>query len=174
MKSKSTPQKSDSPAQLLSLKNIEDLNWEMQQVQLAIARRAYELFEQRGCEHGHAWEDWFRAESELLRPVSVVTSESDDRISVRANVFGFEEKELSVAVEPRRVAILGKKQVSVTESEGGKIEYIDWDPDLIMKLVTLAADVMPESARVELLAGVLKLELVKAARPSNEHVAAVA
>jgi hypothetical protein len=52
---------------------MEDLNWEMrrvwdwemQQAHLAIARRAYELFETRGCEHGHDWEDWFRAESEL-------------------------------------------------------------------------------------------------------------
>jgi hypothetical protein len=50
-----------------------DLNWEMQQVwememqqeHLAIAHRAYELFEMRGCEHGRDWEDWFRAESEL-------------------------------------------------------------------------------------------------------------
>jgi hypothetical protein len=45
----------------------------MQQVQLAITRRAHELFETRGCEHGHDWEDWFRADSELLRPVSVST-----------------------------------------------------------------------------------------------------
>ncbi len=32
---------------------------------LRITRHAYELFERRGCEHGHDWEDWFRAESEL-------------------------------------------------------------------------------------------------------------
>ncbi|HEX4920984.1 MAG TPA: DUF2934 domain-containing protein [Candidatus Bathyarchaeia archaeon] len=37
----------------------------MQEEHLAIACRAYELFEARGCEHGHDWEDWFRAESEL-------------------------------------------------------------------------------------------------------------
>ena len=30
-----------------------------------IARRAYELYEQRGGEHGHAWDDWFQAEREL-------------------------------------------------------------------------------------------------------------
>jgi hypothetical protein len=29
------------------------------------ARQAYELFEQRGREHGRDWEDWFRAEREL-------------------------------------------------------------------------------------------------------------
>ena len=31
----------------------------------AIALRAYELFVKRGREHGHALEDWLRAEQEL-------------------------------------------------------------------------------------------------------------
>lgn len=31
-----------------------------------IARRAYELFLQRGEEHGRDWEDWLTAERELL------------------------------------------------------------------------------------------------------------
>ena len=31
-----------------------------------IARRAYELFQQRGGEHGRDWEDWLTAERELL------------------------------------------------------------------------------------------------------------
>ena len=30
-----------------------------------IARRAYNLYVARGCEHGHDVEDWFRAEREL-------------------------------------------------------------------------------------------------------------
>lgn len=63
MTSERRPQQSDPPQSTFE----SDLNWEwyMQQVHPAIARRAYELFEMRGCEHGHDWEDWFRAESEL-------------------------------------------------------------------------------------------------------------
>ena len=34
--------------------------------QALIARRAYELFLQRGGEHGRDWEDWLTAERELL------------------------------------------------------------------------------------------------------------
>jgi Protein of unknown function (DUF2934) len=30
-----------------------------------VARRAYQLFEERGREPGREWEDWFRAEREL-------------------------------------------------------------------------------------------------------------
>ena len=67
MKSKQSPEQSDPSTQPLSLRIIENLNWEweMQQEHLAIELRAYELFETRSCEHGHDREDWFRAESEL-------------------------------------------------------------------------------------------------------------
>lgn len=172
MKAKKSPQaqQSDPLTKLLSLQNIEDLTWQMQAVQLAIARRAFELFETRGREHGHDWEDWFRAESELLRPVSVAISESEDRLSIRANVFGFEENELKIGIEPRRITILGNKETSVTESEGGKVEYIDWYPDRILKQIDLPVDVMPESSVVELQPGLLSFELPKAAKQKVEAV----
>ncbi len=32
-----------------------------------IARRAYDLFLARGCEHGHDAQDWLQAEQELRR-----------------------------------------------------------------------------------------------------------
>jgi HSP20 family protein len=176
MKSKkpSQEQPSEPRTALLRLRNVEDLHWEMQQVQLAIARRAYELFETRGREHGHDWEDWFRAESELLRPVSVSMQESADRIRVHANVLGFDEKELSVSIEPRRISILGKKEVSATETEGGKIEYIDWVPDQILQLIDLATDVVPEGSVAELQAGLLKFDLSKAAKLKAETAAIAA
>jgi hypothetical protein len=33
-----------------------------------IRQRAYQLYEQRGCEHGHDVEDWLIAEREMARP----------------------------------------------------------------------------------------------------------
>jgi HSP20 family protein len=166
----SHPQRPEPPVALLSLSNPEDLRWQMQPVQLAIARRAYELFETRGCEHGHDWEDWFRAESEVLRPVSTSTSESADLLSVRANVLGFEENELNVSVEPKRITILGKKEVSATGTVGAK--PIDGYPDQILQVIDLATEVMPESAVVELQAGQLKFELHKTERKAEPAVTA--
>ena len=163
-KQASRPKAAQPAATPLTLHNPEDLRWEMQAVQLAIARRAYELFEARGREHDHDWEDWFRAESEFLRPVSVSVSESKERISVRANVLGFEENEIRVSIEPSQITILGKKEVSATETEGGKIEYIDWYPDQIAKVIDLGTEVIPESSVVELQSGVLQFELPKAAK----------
>ena len=140
----------------------------MQQVELAIARRAYELFEARGREHGHDWEDWFRAESELLRPVSVTMSESEDRISVRANVLGFEADELKVSIEPRRITILGEKEPRATQAEDGKDQPIVSYPDQIMHVIDLATEVTPENAVVEWQGGLLNFELPKAAKPRAE------
>ncbi|MGA7770491.1 MAG: Hsp20 family protein [Candidatus Sulfotelmatobacter sp.] len=153
----------EPPTTLLQSQDPEKLRWEMQPVQLAIARRAFELFEKRGREHGHDWEDWFRAESEFLCPVSIATSESDERLSIRANVFGFAEKELQVSVEPRRVAILGKREATTFQIEEGLIERVDWCPDRVLRLIDLPTEVDPQGAVIELQEGMLKVELPKAA-----------
>jgi HSP20 family molecular chaperone IbpA len=174
MKSKKEPLQSHTPTTLLSPQRKEDLRGEIQQAQLVIARRAYHLFVARGCKHGHDQEDWFLAEAELLRPVSVSMSESDDRINVCVNVPGLEESEVKVSIEPRRITILGKKKMNAMELEGRKVEHIDWSPDRIFRLIDLATEVMPESSVAELQGGELKFELPKVAKHKVETAVAAA
>lgn len=45
-----------------------------------IELRAYQLYEQRGCEDGRADEDWFAAERELTEQFAPETSKSGSRI----------------------------------------------------------------------------------------------
>ena len=156
--------KSDRPVVLLNPSNPADLQRTVQKVQLAISRRAHELFEARGQEHGHDREDWFRAESELLCPVSVSLSESEDRISVCADVAGFDQTELEVSIEPGRISILGEKKTSGTKAKDGIIEQTSAHPAQILEVVDLATEVTPERAVVELQGGVLKFELPTAAQ----------
>jgi HSP20 family molecular chaperone IbpA len=163
--------KSMPPAILLRAYAPEAVQWDMQQIQLAIARRAYELFETRNREHGHDWEDWFQGESELLRPVTVVISETGDRFSVRANVLGFGVDELKVSVEPRRMVILGRKEIS-TAGEVKEAGPNDLYPDQIMRLIEIASEVDPASAVIELQSGILKCELLKVAKPGAKAAGA--
>jgi HSP20 family molecular chaperone IbpA len=144
---------------LITPRSPDEINWEMQQVQLGIARRAYELFLARGCKHGHDWEDWFRAEAELLRPVSLAIAETENHISIRANVLGFEDGELRVSIEPRCVTILGKKQTNVNDPEVGKVGYVDLYPDQILQRIDLSTEVSAEDSVVELQAGLINFEL---------------
>lgn len=41
-----------------------------------VARRAYELYEARGREHGHDWGDWIQAETELRKSRDATSRES--------------------------------------------------------------------------------------------------
>jgi HSP20 family molecular chaperone IbpA len=130
-----------------------EVEWQIQQIENQIARRAYELFQARACEHGHDWEDWFRAESELLRPISVAISDSSQRVSVRVNVFGFEAGELKVAVDPTRVTVVG-----VRRPTSATTDY----PNQTFRVIELPTQVNPEAAAIVFESGVIKLELFKA------------
>lgn len=157
MKSKRTLRPQPVPSAVKPCSPAE-LDWQRQQLELAIARRAYELFENRNREHGHDWEDWFRAESELLRP---------DRISVRANLLGFGASELQVSVEPTRILILGTKHVPL---EIGSTLGSNWYPDQVLRSVDLPRPVNVKAAEIEFDSGVLKFELptqVTTAAPST-------
>jgi len=163
--------KSDPSVVRLRPSNPADLQPKAEKVQLAIAHRAHELFEARGGEHGHDRQDWFRAESELLCPVTVSMSESEDRISVCANVAGFDETELEVGIEPSRITILGRKEAADTKGEVGTIEQTGLHPGQILEVVDLATEVIPERAVVELQAGVLKVELPTTAKEKTDTAA---
>jgi len=169
MKSKKISQpEAQSAATLLQPCEPDALRWEMQQIQLAVTRRAYELFESRNREHGHDWEDWFQAESELLRPVSTAVSESPNRFSIRVNVFGLGANELKVSIEPRRIAILGRKEISGVPGT----PPTDFYPDQILRMIDITSEVDPAGAVVELQNGILKFELPKVATPTRKAAGA--
>ena len=45
--------------------------------------------------------------------ISAAISDSSQRVSVRANVFGFEARELKVSVDPTRVTVVGVKAKTI-------------------------------------------------------------
>ncbi len=162
MRSSRQELRSEPSSVVLSPSSPEKLRWQMQPLQLAIARRAYELFEARGGEHGHDWEDWFQAELELLRPVPVVTSESRDMFTLCANVLGFEPEDLQVAVEPVRLTILGNLGNQLADAY----------PSEILRVVELPVEIVPERSRVSLRTGVLRFDLPKLAKEGTQTPAA--
>jgi HSP20 family molecular chaperone IbpA len=92
----------------LNLISVHELFEHTQDVSNLIARRAFEIFEGRGCAHGNDREDWFLAECELLTPAKFHISESGEQLNVRAEIPGFDRQEIRVSVEPRRLpAFLG-------------------------------------------------------------------
>ncbi len=159
MKSQKAESKASPRATRIKPAAADALQWEAQQIGRAITQRAYELFAVRNCEHGHDWEDWFQAESELLRPVSIAISESPNRISIRASIDGFSKDEFRVGIEPKNITIVGSKNVSTLPNQDGCIST----PNQILRSIALTAENDIDGAIIELESGVLKLEPPKVA-----------
>jgi Protein of unknown function (DUF2934) len=47
--------------------------------------RAYQLYEERGCEHGHDLEDWLRAEAEIVGKKPAAAGAEDTESGSRAS-----------------------------------------------------------------------------------------
>jgi HSP20 family protein len=129
----------------------------------AISRRAFEIFDSNGRLDGHDVEDWFKAEKELFHPVHFEMTETDDSISVRAEVPGFSEKDLQVTMEPNRLTISGKRESSKEEKKG-KTTYSETCSNEVFRVVDLPAEVETEKVTATLKDGMLQLNMPKTAK----------
>jgi HSP20 family molecular chaperone IbpA len=139
----------------------EEIFNQFSQINDVIARRAFELFESHGGSPGHEMEDWSRAESELLHPVPLNVTESTGEYTVRAEVPGFGSKDIEISVEPRRLAISGKRETK-EEVEKGKMIRSEWCADRIFRTIDLPSDVDASKVSTTLKDGILTVDLPKA------------
>lgn len=129
-----------------------------QAISHAIAYRAYEMYEAHGRTHGHDLEDWFHAEKDLTRPVSVEVHESTDRLTLRAQMPGFDADNVKVGVEPRRVLVWATAGHMVQAPSGDVL------PPEVLRTVDLPAEIDPSRAEATLKGAVLEISLPLAAR----------
>jgi HSP20 family protein len=146
----------------------------LRELQEAIACRAYELFDNRGCEHGQDLADWLRAESEILQPLPIQVSEYEDRLAVEAELPGFSAEEVAVSAEPRRLIISGR-----TSLINGKEEENTFSREILAKdtfhLLDLPVEIDTDKVEATLAGGILNVTLPKlvAGKPSHAQASAV-
>jgi HSP20 family protein len=140
-----------------------------EQVYGSIAKRAFEIFDNNGRWFGNDLSDWLKAESELLHPVHLEISETEQALSVRAEVPGFTAKELDIRVDGNRLTIAGKHE-SKEESTKGKTVYSERCAKEIFRTVVLPSDVDGEKVNATLKDGVLNIELPKAPHAKSVHI----
>ena len=134
-----------------------------------IARRAYQIFEGNGSQHGHDVEDWLKAERELLCPVSVEVKETNHALEIKAEVPGFNEEELEISVEPTQLTITGKHETSKEETKGETV-YSETMASDILRVVALPVEVNEAKAAATLKNGVLNITVPKAAKSQSVQV----
>ena len=145
----------------------------MQHTYDSIEKRAFELFDNNGRWFGRDLADWLQAEAELLHPLHLEISETDEALNVRAEVPGFTAKELDIRVEPRRITISGKHETK-EETKKGKTIYSERCANEILRSVELPAEIDNSKVNATLKDGVLSMELPKAAAAKTVRVEAKA
>ena len=134
-----------------------------------VAQRAYEIFERNGRNFGHDLEDWFKAEKELFHPMHVEITESEEELEVKAEVPGFNEKEIEVSVEPRQLTITGKRETA-QEEKNGKTVHQESCSDQILRVVDLPMPVDTDHVTATLKNGILQMTMPKAAKAKTIEI----
>ncbi len=135
----------------------------------ALTRRAYQIFESNGRTFGRDLENWFQAERELLHHVPLNVTESDESFEVKAEVPGFNEKEIELGVEPRRLTITGKRE-SKKEEKKGKTLCAESCSDQILRIMDFPAEIETDKVTATLKNGVLDLTLPKAGKAQTQRI----
>lgn len=138
---------------------------EMDRLMEKIQNRAFGLFQQRGSAPGFTLDDWFQAESELVKTAPIEIEEKDSEVIVKAEVPGFDAKELSIRAEPGGLCIYGKSEKKTESDKKGNRHYSEISSSEVCRRVSLPINVNPEKASAHLDKGVLEIKLPKAAPP---------
>jgi HSP20 family protein len=134
-----------------------------------IARRAFKIFESNGRILGHDLEDWFQAEAELLYPVHFELADTEGALELRAEVYGFEEKDLEVKVEPRRITIAAEREEK-TERKDGALSK-ERRVKRVFRVLDLPVEVKATEITATLKEGILQVRMPKAEPAKRVQVA---
>ena len=160
------PAKTSTVTKQTGTENVFD---QMQQAYDSIAKRAFEIFDHNGRWFGNELSDWLQAESETLHPVHLEVAETEEALTVRAEVPGFTAKELDIHVEGNRLTIAGKHG-SQEESKKGKTIYSERCAKEILRSVDLPSGVDGSKVNATLKDGVLNIELPKASHSKSVRI----
>jgi HSP20 family molecular chaperone IbpA len=136
---------------------------QMEETFNALTHRAYEIFNSNGRIFGRDLDNWLQAERELLHPVALNITETDEAFTVKAEVPGFTEREIEVAVEQGRLTITGQRESSKEEKKG-KTVCAESRADQILRIVDLPCDVEAGKVTATLKNGELELTVPKVAK----------
>lgn len=145
------------------------------EIQNAIARRAYELFEGHGRTNGHDIDDWIEAKVEVVRAYGHDLKESAEAIVFKAELpCSFTTDQLNVSVEPRRLMLSGETELDVIRG-GDTPAHTEKRTQRIFGVEELPVDVDPCQAAANLKGDLLEVVMPRVAvtnKPNGKSKAA--
>jgi HSP20 family molecular chaperone IbpA len=117
----------------------------------AIRRRAYELFEQRGCLPGGELDDWLRAEGEIVFVPQAEVKETAKSFSVKMAAPGFAADDIDVIALPQELRVEARTERRPVASE-------TYEPRFLCGRFDLTAPIRTEKVTARFDEGVLTMQ----------------
>ena len=140
----------------ITLKSVDTIANELEQLHEEIGRRAYELFQTNGGCCGDGIADWLNAERELVWRPAIEVRQKDSRFEVLAATPGVEAKDLDVHVTPEDLLIRANVNHRHITDEGD-VRVCEFTGGKLFRSLHFPERIDPNSVKIEYRNGLLHL-----------------
>jgi HSP20 family protein len=157
----------------IEVKKADTIFNELERLQQAISRRAYDLFRNGGTLWGGALTDWLTAERELVAKPAVELRQENGQFEVLAALPGVEAKDLDVQITPEDVLIKAET-THEHAADTGTVHVCEFESGRIFRSIHFPEKIDPDSAKAEYRNGMLRLTaaIAKAATAQKVEIKA--
>jgi HSP20 family molecular chaperone IbpA len=120
-----------------------------------VRHRAWDYFQRRGQAAGKDWEDWLRAERDLLWKPQAEMFENHRNIVVRMAAPGFDAASIQVTASPRALLVQGREMHCHSGLET-RLHFCEFG-ERLFRLFDLPAPIDPNSVAATLDKGILEI-----------------
>ena len=124
------------------------------------SQKAFEYFLRRSDDFGTHFDDWLKAEMEILRPTPVQVTETADDLNVKAAVPGFKADEIEISIKDTLLIMSGETEMD-QKTEDEKTHVDEWRSNRFCRQIVLPCKVETSGVKATLTDGILLLTLKK-------------
>ncbi len=137
-----------------------------------VRQNAFELFEKRGRELGHAVDDWIKAEHQVFGWPAAELAETDSKYEVELTLPGFDAKEIEITATPSEIIV--HAACKAERAEARKIVWTEFGSNDVFRKFELPLAIDVDKVQASLEKGMLHIIAAKAqaAKPKAIEVAA--
>ena len=152
----------------IDVKKVDTVFDELDRLNQAIRKRAYELFWNGGTLWGGPLRDWLTAEHELVSKPPIELRQGDNQFELLAALPGIEPQHLDVQITPDDVLI--KADTPHEHGPEGTVHVCEFGSGRIFRSVHFPEKIEPESAKAEYENGLLHITAAIAKAASAKKV----
>lgn len=129
-------------------------------------RRAFELFQNRGCTGGGALDDWLTAEREICSSSPAELIEDEKQFRVQIAVPGIDSNHLRITALPQSIVVRAESSHQ-DDKRQGKVHFCEFSERRLLRTFDLHVPIDVDQVTATLDKGMLEITAVKVAKPEH-------